>query len=419
MNNNFLSNLKNKVEVKRRMKFGWRTLRHLLLLIFAVGIIGVVLMGNRRLLNFEGTPDGWLGYWGGIFGSAIGVTGALLVLREQINVEKIDNTFFHLLNIHNEALDRLRNSKKGDRDIFNRIHKELVDHKENVMSEKNTQFKLSYINDNLEKFIQSIQLMKATLLCLLENQKNQPHMDGEQLSIQSIEEFSDDIIQHSRAIEHNIECIGFIHNIDPFNKLYNSIHNIKYLPIVKMYEPIFKQYEELYSEVLKRNIIMITKGSKDKIVEDILNEYYGEMGSYFRIFHRTVKFINENVMDKDSKSNYIGFIRAMINEHEMIVIFYNAFYSSRGKGLGEQLEYTNFFGEQNEIPTKNSEKAQHFNKELLLWEKDDIKIMHGLQLQIKYVNETRKLERVEQGMLNKIKVIILERACLICNKNKK
>ena len=173
-----------------------------------------------------------------------------------------------------------------------------------------------------------------------------------------------------------------------------------------MYEPIFKQYEELYSEVLKRNIIMITKGSKDKIVEDILNEYYGEMGSYFRIFHRTVKFINENVMDKDSKSNYIGFIRAMINEHEMIVIFYNAFYSSRGKGLGEQLEYTNFFGEQNEIPTKNSEKAQHFNKELLLWEKDDIKIMHGLQLQIKYVNETRKLERVEQGMLNKIKVII-------------
>ncbi|EMF0113437.1 hypothetical protein O1F47_002694, partial [Enterococcus hirae] len=62
--------------------------------------------------------DGWLGFWGGIIGSAIGVLGAFLVLKEQVNYDRdtlkeqlkeekeqykkqqIDNTFFNLLEMH-------------------------------------------------------------------------------------------------------------------------------------------------------------------------------------------------------------------------------------------------------------------------------------------------------------------------------
>lgn len=35
-----------------------------------------------------GSEEGWLGFWGGALGSLIGIMGAYLVMREQINVEK-------------------------------------------------------------------------------------------------------------------------------------------------------------------------------------------------------------------------------------------------------------------------------------------------------------------------------------------
>lgn len=68
------------------------------------------------LSNFE-LKEAWLGYWGGIIGSALGVLGAFLILKEQIKNDKaslevqlesdrvqnkrqqIDNTFFNLLSM--------------------------------------------------------------------------------------------------------------------------------------------------------------------------------------------------------------------------------------------------------------------------------------------------------------------------------
>ena len=72
----------------------------------------------------------------------------------------------------------------------------------------------------------------------------------------------------------------------------------------------------------------------------------------------------------------------MVNEKEMIVIFYNAFYSIRGAGLKEQLEFTDFFGKGKDLPLDSNLEAQHFNKNLLLWEKSDINKMNTLKLRI-------------------------------------
>lgn len=74
--------------------------------------------------------EGWLGFWGGIIGSAIGVLGAFLVLKEQVNYDRdalkeqlkeereqnrkqqIDNTFFNLLSMHNEQINDLKGKNK-------------------------------------------------------------------------------------------------------------------------------------------------------------------------------------------------------------------------------------------------------------------------------------------------------------------
>ena len=92
----------------------------------SLGVIFVFII----LLAVYKIGDGWLGFWG----SALGVVGAFLILKEQINYDsiamkkqideekeqskrqQIDNTFFNLLSLHNEQLNVLKEA-----DMFNLI----------------------------------------------------------------------------------------------------------------------------------------------------------------------------------------------------------------------------------------------------------------------------------------------------------
>lgn len=49
---------------------------------------GAILLSIPRVWNFEGSPDGWLGYWGGIIGAFFGVVGAYFVMSEQLKREE-------------------------------------------------------------------------------------------------------------------------------------------------------------------------------------------------------------------------------------------------------------------------------------------------------------------------------------------
>ncbi|HAQ2135408.1 TPA: hypothetical protein IXI12_002758, partial [Enterococcus faecium] len=84
-----------------------------------------------------------------------------------------------------------------------------------------------------------------------------------------------------------------------------------------------------------------------------------------RLFHRIIKYINDNVKDVETKNNYLGFLRSTINQEEMFVIFYNAAYTNKGNGLLKELQKTTFFGD-----TKDLEVNQHFDTEDLFWEED-------------------------------------------------
>ncbi|MEI5989002.1 hypothetical protein A5881_000489 [Enterococcus termitis] len=51
-------------------------------------IFALLIMLIPELAIISGTPDGWLGYWGGIIGSSLGVFGAYLVMKNQLDFEK-------------------------------------------------------------------------------------------------------------------------------------------------------------------------------------------------------------------------------------------------------------------------------------------------------------------------------------------
>lgn len=66
-------------------------------------------------LNIYKVGDGWLGFWGGIIGSGLGVVGAFFVLNKQIkqdNAEiekaKVDTTFFTLLDMHIRLKEKIK-----------------------------------------------------------------------------------------------------------------------------------------------------------------------------------------------------------------------------------------------------------------------------------------------------------------------
>lgn len=60
---------------------------------------------------------------------------------------------------------------------------------------------------------------------------------------------------------------------------------------------------------------------------------------------------------------------------EMLVIFYNATYTERGKGLLKEIRKTTFFGENYELLEEGP--VQHFNSESLIWKSNDLEVMRG------------------------------------------
>ena len=94
---------------------------------------------------------------------------------------------------------------------------------------------------------------------------------------------------------------------------------------------------------------LLPDSKKRKGIEIAINNNYGEIGAYFRIFHRIIKYINDKVIDEETKKDYLGFLRATINETELLVIFYNAAYTERGKGLLKEIRKTTFFGDYQEL----------------------------------------------------------------------
>ncbi len=122
------------------------------------------------VLSILKTNEDWLGYWGGIIGSSLGVLGAFMILKEQINNEReqtrkqqIDNTFFNLLSMHNDQITNLNDQK-----VFKKINDSLINHLNNAKSEAAR----IYVKDN-QQLANVLSAVKAQFEALIERNQSE------------------------------------------------------------------------------------------------------------------------------------------------------------------------------------------------------------------------------------------------------
>ncbi|MDT6349349.1 putative phage abortive infection protein [Enterococcus faecium] len=372
----------------------------------AVGLVFVSLIAFTLAL-FK-AEEGWLGFWGGIIGSAIGVLGAFLVLKEQVNSDRealkvqleeereqnkqqqIDNTFFNLLDMHTNLKSNFELYKYFD-EFFDVLLVEseykirelgnlIVLHDQNIL--ENLELLLNeYIEETKEKILD----LEVDLDNIPNNRKDLPPYLIDKLSEQVYPETEAEIktfIEASRMSDHIGDIIDFIdlvrrneEQVDLMRKLNNIYDNATILN-----SNMREKLSVLVDAIKKYNVsnpdpkLIIKEADKIEIVNKVSNQYNSELGSYFRLTHRILKYINQNVKDESIKNNYLGFFRATIDEDELLVIFYNAYFSKRGKGLGRELAKTSFFGKEGELGEEDN-FVQHFNRDNLLWPEEDLKIM--------------------------------------------
>lgn len=98
----------------------------------------------------------------------------------------------------------------------------------------------------------------------------------------------------------------------------------------------------------------------NNILEEDLNK---EIGHFFRTVHRTLKTINSYYERNSSEyRESIGMLRAQIPNQVALLMFYNAVYSEKGRGMARELLASNFFGDRDDFHFENNEllRSEHF-----------------------------------------------------------
>lgn len=313
--------------------------------------------------------------------------------------EQIDNTFFNLLNLFISQQNSLVQEQNLDRDIF-----------ENMMVRIREGSAHAYRKQGMEMFYSK----KVELLSVIEKvlevsedyieKKKFDFSEEEQLRLENFKKDPMSISKPSNTSNDSFEDawgeIRRIHCIKSFKRMIEEKHFTETypggsetlgIPAISVYIDRIMETDSVNSlnddsksfltnldkdlnEFLKnRPDIDLSPERKKQVVEDSQESYRKKVGSYFRIFHRIMKYLNENVDDKHIKKNYIGFLRANMNENQMAMIFYNINYTERGSGAIEELKGTGFFGDRSELSDMKS--THFFSPETLVWGDYDLKKM--------------------------------------------
>ena len=116
--------------MKKYIKDNWKWLSIGFFILFIIIPLLTQIFINIDTIN-KGSDDGWLGFWGGYLGAIIGIAGAIFVVQIQLKedregreVEKVDNTFFNLLTLHNDQKNTLNDDRIFE-EIYFDFNKEL------------------------------------------------------------------------------------------------------------------------------------------------------------------------------------------------------------------------------------------------------------------------------------------------------
>ena len=321
-------------------------------LIILIGTLLVpCMLSLPRLWNYEGSPDSWVGFWGSLLGSLLGVIGAYLVMSVQLQSdkkqhyeEKMDNTFFNLIGLFQEIREVAQNDVVSSLDEIKKAKEEIKEIK--IVEDKLKKFRddkeffYEEINKNIEKLKDDTEppiLMVKRILEEMKKWVDQGTLIGFKSNLESLKEENDRWSlnlqlsdMNSRVTQYNKSCAPNFENGEIFN-----------------------------------------------LVNDIFSEEHVKTGNYFRIFYRIIKYIMKSEIELDKKEEYLGILRALLSSEELLAIFYNAFYSKRGENLAEELikSKTGFFADEMDLGLVNISSGidlPFFKYEDLMFGKNDL-----------------------------------------------
>lgn len=394
-------------------KENWKTI----LCAFFVGVIitplcisiGIRVIDWIPWLNrLPGSDQDWIGFWGGFMGSVVGVAGAIYIFQKQIDVErennkqqleaereltqeqinesrqqikdeKIDNTFFNLINLHIRNKEIIPVFRK--KDSFKCNPKALEDLLKGEGTE-NADDEINLFSTILEEIPEQIKKDKQIKYIFKQKKYVLDNLDRIKRAYDQLNNEHDYFIllEHQKQFLNNLpqplDPSSFTYFITQFLDLNSSPNGIVNENLKIIYDNQNEDLGKIYCELMQLPQDELTYEEKRMSCTKVISYYYDSLGNYFRLVHRIFKFLNKNIeRDIDRKLEYIGILRALFSEKELLVIFYNAFYTDKGQGMRDQLKNTNFFGEEKDLPLDSQDDLQHFINKNLIFEIDDIIFM--------------------------------------------
>ncbi|MGP9026482.1 putative phage abortive infection protein [Candidatus Enterococcus leclercqii] len=313
--------------------------------------------------------------------------------------EQVDNTFFNLLNLFISQQNSLVSKKDTEQNIFDSMLNNIFERSASAYRSQGLELFYSRKKELISIIKEIIEASDNYIEC-----RKHSFSEEEQVRIDQLKNESMTVIKptdisndHFEDVWGEIKRIIYTKNFQKdiereyFKEMYpiNSesfgipeirlrIDNILQTDRAQLLDDdskmILINIDKELGEFLKfRPNVELSPERKRLVVENSQEPYRKQVGSYFRIFHRIMKYLNENVDDEQIKKNYVGFLRANMNENQMAMIFYNINYTERGSGAMEELKGTGFFGEKSEL--SDMKTAHFFSSETLVWGNYDLKKM--------------------------------------------
>lgn len=284
---------------------------YFVLIVLIISLLVPIMMSFPRFWNYAGSPDSWVGFWGSLSGSLLGVGGAYYVMsiqrqsdKKQYYEEKTDNTFFNLIGLFQEIREGAENDVVSSLDEIKKAKDEIKEIKINEDKLKkfrdDKDFFYEEIKKNIRKIEEAIDRPTSNVKTILEDTKKwveQGTLVGFESSLASLKE-------ESGRLNLELQLSDMDDRVSQYSK---------------SGAPNFEN-----SEIFN-------------LVNNIFSVQHVKTGNYFRIFYRIIKYIMKSEIELDKKEEYLGILRALLSSKELLAIFYNAFYSKRGEKLAKEL----------------------------------------------------------------------------------
>lgn len=329
------------------------------------------------ILFFKPSGSDIFDFLGNIIGSIIGVGGAFLVLQKQLKneeqkykIEKDESTYFKILDLFKEV----KRDLKGHGKIFESVLEEIKEAevktiRDTIFEDKQLQFSLA--NKDFIKLIYE----------LFSEYEDVAPSEGH---FWQIKIGLGDLIS---AVEQE-DYLKFINSVIEIGSWREYPHLTFNDEGWKLLQPAF----DLFAEIEENEMTSydLNEQEKRKMIDDVFSRHHNILGNYFRVLNKLIKQIMNSSFDRKQKEEYLGLTRAILSSEELLTIFYNSFYSTRGEGLkqvlteiGKSGEKTGFFADELDLKNFNIKEGGQvdlpfFKYEELIFGDDDLEKIQSL-----------------------------------------